>query len=69
MGRRDDAKRLLTQAIAAAPKNVTNILVLGEIQIQSGEFQNGITTLQRAESVKPSAHSAPIDPGLNGRCT
>ncbi|MBI2679075.1 MAG: tetratricopeptide repeat protein [Candidatus Koribacter versatilis] len=57
MGRRDDAKRLLAQAIAAAPKNVTNILVLGEIQIQSGEFQQGIATLERAESIKPSSHS------------
>ncbi|HSE48513.1 MAG TPA: tetratricopeptide repeat protein, partial [Terriglobales bacterium] len=57
MGRRDEAKRLLTQAIAAAPKNITNYLVLGEMQIQSGEFQTGLNTLQRAEAMKPSSHT------------
>lgn len=57
MGKRDDAKRLLAQAIAAAPKNVTNMLVLGEIQIQSGEYQQGLATLQRAEAMKPSSHN------------
>jgi len=57
MGRRDDAKRLLAQAIAAAPKNVTNILVLGELYIQSGDYQQGVATLQRAEAIKPSSHS------------
>lgn len=57
MGRRDEAKRLLAQAIAAAPKNITNVLVLGEIQIQSGEFQQGLATLQRAEAMKPSSHT------------
>jgi len=57
MGRRDEAKRLLTQAIAANPRNLTNILVLGEIQIQSGEYQQGLATLQRAEAMKPSSHT------------
>jgi len=57
MGRRDDAKRVLTQAIAAAPRNVTNILVLGELYIQSGDYQQGIATLQRAEAIKPSSHT------------
>ena len=57
MGNRPEAMRLLTQAIAAAPKNVTNILVLGELYIQGGQYQQGINTLQRAEAIKPSAHS------------
>lgn len=57
LGRRDEARRLLVQAIQANPKNVNNMLVLGELYIQAGEYQQGIPWLQRAASAKPSAHS------------
>src|SRR5262249_212045 len=57
MGRTDDAKRLLTQAINAHPDRVNDMLILGEMNIQTGNIQEGIAVLQRAEARKPSAHS------------
>ena len=57
MGRTDDAKRLLTQVINAHPDRVNDMLILGEMNIRTGDIQQGIAVLQRAEAKKPSAHS------------
>src|SRR5919201_564167 len=57
MGRTDEAKRLLTQVINAHPERVNDMLMLGEMNIRSGDIQRGIAVLQRAEAKKPSAHS------------
>ena len=50
MGRTDDAKRLLLQVIRANPKRTNDLLVLGELDMRTGDTQEGINLLQRAES-------------------
>jgi tetratricopeptide (TPR) repeat protein len=57
MGRIDEAKRLLTQVIAANPKRETDLLIAGELFMQTGDVQRGIDFLQRAENMRPSAHA------------
>lgn len=55
MGRLDEAKRLLLQVIAANPRRENDLLVAGELFMQTGDVQKGIDLLQRAESMHPSA--------------
>lgn len=57
MGHIDDAKRLLMQVIAANPKRDSDLLVAGELFLQTGDTQRGLEYLQRAEAIKPSSHS------------
>ncbi len=57
MGRTDDAKRLLSQVIQANPRRTNDLLVLGELDMRSGDTQQGIAMLQRADSQQPSAHA------------
>jgi tetratricopeptide (TPR) repeat protein len=57
MGRNDDAKRLLAQVLAADPRRQNDLLVAGELYLKSGDPQGGINYLQRADSLKPSAHA------------
>ena len=42
MGRTDDAKRLLMQVISANPKRTNDLLVVGELFMQTGDTQQGI---------------------------
>ncbi len=56
-GRNDDAKRLLTQVLAADPRRQNDLLVAGELYLRTGDPQGGINYLQRADNVKPSAHA------------
>ena len=57
MGRLDDAKRLLMQVVNAAPKRENDLLMAGELFLQSGDAQQGIALLSRAESLHPSSHA------------
>jgi tetratricopeptide (TPR) repeat protein len=57
MGRTDDAKKLLSEVIRANPKRTNDLLILGELDMRTGDTQQGITLLQRAEAQQPSAHA------------
>jgi tetratricopeptide (TPR) repeat protein len=57
LGNTDEAKRLLMQVIAAHPDRINDVLIAGELDIQTGDLQRGLSLLQRAEASKPSAHS------------
>ena len=57
LGNTDEAKRLLMQVIAAHPERVNDILIAGELDIQTGDLQHGLSLLQRAEASQPSSHS------------
>jgi tetratricopeptide (TPR) repeat protein len=57
MGRLDDAKRLLMQVVNAAPKRENDLLIAGELFLQSGAPQQGIALLSRAESLHPSSRA------------
>jgi tetratricopeptide (TPR) repeat protein len=56
-GRTEEAKRLLTQVINADPKRTNDLMIAGELYLQTNEPQTAINYLQRADSQKPSAHS------------
>jgi tetratricopeptide (TPR) repeat protein len=57
MGRTEDAKRLWMQVISAGPKRENDLLMAGELFLQSGDSQQGINLLLRAESLHPSSHA------------
>jgi len=57
MGRLDDAKHLLMQVVNAAPNRENDLLMAGELFLQSGDAQQGITLLSRAEAAHPSSHA------------
>ena len=57
MGRTDDAKRLLMQVIRANPNRTNDLLIAGELYIRTGDTQEGINLLQRAESQKANPHA------------
>ncbi len=56
MGRSDDAKKILLQVINANPKRATDLMMAGELFLQSGDYGQAIRLLQRAESLQPNAH-------------
>lgn len=57
MGRVNDAKRMLLDVIAKYPNRVDDQMMAGELFMQSGDVQQAIQILQRAEQLKPSAHA------------
>ena len=57
MGQIDQAKRLLNQIIRANPRRQNDLLVAGELYITTGDTQQGLDLLQRAEAIKPTSHA------------
>ena len=57
MGDPATAIRILSPLVAANPKRTEDVAILGELYMRSGNLQQALSLLQRAEAVKPSAHS------------
>ncbi len=57
MGRVAEAEKLLKQALAVNPRQVDDLLVLGNLSLQAGDYPDAVTYLRRAEQVKPNARS------------
>lgn len=57
MGQRAEAIRLLTQATNANPKRVEDLLMLGDLLLQSQQYDQALTALGKAEQVSPSARA------------
>ncbi|HUS19743.1 MAG TPA: tetratricopeptide repeat protein [Terriglobales bacterium] len=57
MGNLEEAKKLLLQVLQANPNRVPDLMVAGELFLRSGNSDQGLSFLQRAESIKPSAHA------------
>jgi tetratricopeptide (TPR) repeat protein len=57
MGRVNDAKRILLQLVNSRNAKQNDLLVAGELFLQTGDIENGTRMLQRAEAMKPSAHA------------
>ncbi len=57
MGRRDEAQSLLTRVLSADPRRTDDWLLLGELLLQSGQYEQALTPLQRAEQLHPGARS------------
>lgn len=56
-GRKDEAMALLNRVLAADPRRTSDTLLLGEIMLQSGENEQALVPLRRAEQMKPAARS------------
>jgi tetratricopeptide (TPR) repeat protein len=54
-GRVDEAQHILTQILASDPKRSGDLVILGELLIQSGQYPEALSTLRRAEEIKPAA--------------
>jgi tetratricopeptide (TPR) repeat protein len=57
MGRKNEAQALLQRVLAADPKRTGDLLLLGEIYLQTGEYDEALGPLERAESMQPAARS------------
>ena len=55
MGKTDEAKKLLMRIVASNPQRVNDIMVAGELFLQTGDYAEALQLLKRAESLKPSA--------------
>ena len=54
-GRFDDAQRILTEVLAADPKRTGDLVILGELLMQSGQYQDALGNLRRGEQGQPTA--------------
>ena len=52
MGRRDEARNLLNRVLAADPRRTGDLLLLGEMLLQSGEYQQALAPLEKTEQVQ-----------------
>ncbi|MGC2246819.1 MAG: tetratricopeptide repeat protein, partial [Terriglobales bacterium] len=57
MGRKDDALKLLTHVVDSDPGRITDVQLLGEMLLQSGNFDDALKQLQRAEQMHADARS------------
>lgn len=55
MGRRDEAERLLDRVVSADPKRTGDAGLLGEVLLQSGQYDRAVSVLGRAEQSQPNA--------------
>lgn len=54
-GRFDEAKGILNQVLASDPKRTSDLVILGELLMQAGQYQEGLSNLRRAEQGQPAA--------------
>ena len=54
-GRFDEAKSILAEVLAADPKRTGDLVILGELLMQSGQYQEALANLRRAEQGQPTA--------------
>ena len=57
MGQRAEAIRLLTQTTNANPKRGDDLLMLGDLLLQSQQYDQALTALGKAEQASPSARA------------
>ena len=57
MGKTEEAKRLLNQILSAAPKRINDAVMLGEILLRSGQYDDALDVLGRAERIQQSARA------------
>jgi len=57
IGRKDEAESMLNRILAADPKRIGDLLLLGEIYLQSGQYDQALGPLDRAERMQPQPRS------------
>ena len=55
MGRKEDAVKILTRVVTEDPRRTLDTVLLGEMFLQSGEYDESIKWLQRGEQMHPDA--------------
>jgi len=57
IGRKDEATSLLNKILATDPKRIGDLLLLGEIFLQTGQYDQALGPLDRAERMQPGPRS------------
>jgi tetratricopeptide (TPR) repeat protein len=57
IGRTDEALRLLKQVVAADPRRVDDLLLLGELLMRGGDYTGALEYFRRGEQLSPSTRS------------
>lgn len=57
MGRKDEAGKILNSVLAVDPRRTGDLQLLGEMQLQAGNYDEALKSLQRAEQQRPEARS------------
>jgi len=57
MGRSGEAERLIRQVLASDPNRRTDLFVLGDLYLRSGDYTGAVEWLGRAERIEPAAQS------------
>lgn len=57
IGRREEAEQLLNQVLSVNPQRTADAALLGEIVMQSGQYDRALSILGRVERSQPSARS------------
>jgi tetratricopeptide (TPR) repeat protein len=57
MGRADEAKKLLLQVINANPRRANDLMMAGELFLQSGDYERAASLIERAENQQPNSHA------------
>jgi len=57
MGRTKDAQDLLQKVLAVDPKQIDDAVLLGDLQIRSGNYDDAVTTLGQAERMQGNARA------------
>ena len=69
MGRKDDAQALLNQVLTADPRRADDLRLLGEILLQTGQYERALGPLERAERLPADpARAGPRGAGGFRRC-
>jgi tetratricopeptide (TPR) repeat protein len=57
LGRKDEAEALLRRVLTTAPKRTGDLLLLGEMLLQTGQDDQALVYLERAERLQPGARA------------
>ena len=57
MGRTKDAEDLLQKVLATDPRQIDDALLLGDLQMRSGDYDDARDTLSKAERIEPNARA------------
>ena len=57
MGRRDEAQKMLTKILESDPRRAGDAALLGEIDIQLGQYDDAISVLKRSEQARAAART------------
>ena len=57
MGRTDEGEKLLQKVIAEDPHRANDLMIIGELELQTGKYDQALTYLRRAQAIQPSVRA------------